>query len=88
MLKSESNAQDPNLNLKSYDRVRSTLNVQRVDKPNVSRLSSHHHRMRSLARAKEPHALQQRAISHTGRRKNNLPSRRQIVGVVNLVRVR
>src|SRR3990172_4963776 len=46
-----------NSKLKSNHCVRTTLNVQGVNKPNVSRLRRHDHRMCSLAGAKEANAF-------------------------------
>ena len=47
-----------NLWLKTDHRIRTTFDVQRVDKPNVARLRRHHDRMRPLARSEKPHTLQ------------------------------
>ena len=38
--------------------IRPALDVQRIDKTDVPRLSRHHHRVRPLAGAEEPHAFQ------------------------------
>ena len=61
--------------------------MQRVYKPEVSRLSCHNQGGGSFAGAEEAHAFEQCTVSHAGGRKDNLPARRQIVGVVDLVRI-
>src|SRR5215213_4529957 len=43
--------------------------------------------MRPLARSEKAHTLQQRTISHTSRSKDDLLPRREIIRVVNLVRI-
>src|SRR4029077_10837620 len=45
------------MNLKSNNCIGSAFDVQRIYKPDMSRLGSHHHGMRSFTGAKKPHTL-------------------------------
>src|SRR5882724_4308871 len=67
--------------------VRSAVNVNCVNKANVTRLRGHHKRMRSLACSKKPHTFQECAVRDTSRGKDDFLTRRKIVCVIDLIRI-
>ncbi len=82
-----SNWQLPIGNLESNDRVRPTFNVQRVNKSDVPRLGCHHYRVSSFPCSKKSHALEQSAVSHACGREYYFFAGRQVIGVVNFIRI-
>ena len=73
--------------LKPDDRVRPAFDVDTIDESNVFRFAGHHHRVRALAGAEETHAAHQRSIGNSGGREDDLLTGREILGVVNFVRI-
>src|SRR6266404_5188381 len=67
--------------------VWSSVNMNCVNKANVTRLRGHHKRMRPLACSKKPHTFQERAVRDASRSKDNFLTRRKIVCVIDLIRI-
>src|SRR5437588_2767518 len=74
-------------NLKSYHRVGPALDVDGVNEAYVARLGRHHERVRASARAEESDAAQERAVCDARRDEDDLPAGREVVRMVDLVRV-
>src|SRR5579885_1300390 len=74
-------------NLKSDYRVRAAFDVDGVNEAYVARLGRHDERVGSSARAEEADAAQERAVGDSGRDEDDLLAGREVVRVINLVRV-
>src|SRR5215208_2899692 len=73
--------------LKPNDRVGAALDVDGVDEAYVARLGRHHERVRAVTRPEEADAAQERAVGDAARDEDDLLARREVVRVVDLVRV-
>src|SRR5256714_1295838 len=82
-----SNPQSAIRNLKSNHGVRAALDVDGVNEAYVARLGRHHERVCASARAEEADAAQERAVGDARRDEDDLPAGREVVRVVDLVRV-
>src|SRR5437763_6767333 len=82
-----SNPQPAIRNLSSDHGVRAALDVDGVNEAYVARLGRHHERVCASARAEEAHPAQERAVGDARRDEDDLPAGREVVRVVDLVRV-
>src|SRR5438105_4720393 len=82
-----SNPQSAIRNLKSNYCVRAALDVDCINEAYVARLGRHHERVRATARAEEADAAQERAVGDARRDEDDLLAGREVVRVVDLVRV-
>src|SRR5207237_6161078 len=73
--------------LKSDHGVRAALDVDCINEAYVARLGRHHERVRATARAEEADAAQERAVGDARRDEDDLLAGREVVRMVDLVRV-